>query len=150
VIKYDAFEKRWQALKWAGFTLFFFLYASGLAAWNFNATTLNASEVDADTQFLSDNIQSFFQVDQWAYVFHHGPFQAATENAPHPFEPEEQESEEDAKDNNFGKAFEAFLAGSASANSAYLNACSHYAAQFVEKRKVSLVILHHCWKSFLS
>jgi hypothetical protein len=143
-------NQKLQGLKWLAAALFFFLYASGFSAWSSNVSYREAVAVESPAHLLSDHYQSLLQVGHPIYDLCHSPFQAAAETAPSPSESEEKDGEEETKDHTFGKSFGPSHKRVSLHYSAFQSACGLYTEHFVQSRKVSLVILHHCWKSFLS
>jgi hypothetical protein len=139
-----------KRLKWAGFAVLFIFYASGFSAWNSNFPDTNFVVIESGTYLSATDNQASLQVDKWDVDFFKSPFQSAAENFPSSSEPEETEGKEDLKNNTFGKSFVTFLNGSHLIDVALFHSFSSYSEHFVKVRKVSLVILHHCWKCKLS
>jgi hypothetical protein len=136
--------------------LFFCFFTQSVSAWSINSN-VDKSSNDADKYILSESNHSTLHPDNHYSDFSHNPL-SPTEPIPTPGEPiptpgepsEKEDNKENQDDDEWSKLSFLFYSYFDSAIKSSNVSIAQFEQTVLNRTKVSLVVLHHSWKSFLS
>ena len=136
-----------QKLSLSTLLLFFCLFIQSASAHSIN------SYVDTDDtgEYISlESNHSTLHADNHYSDFLHSPFQSPAEPIPAPCKPEEKDDKENQDDDECSR-FNFRLYGDFDfVFKSYDVSFAQFKRNVLKRTKISLVVLHHSWKSFLS
>jgi hypothetical protein len=136
-----------QQTRLSALFLLFCLAIQCITVWGINAYV---DKKDTNDYILSESNHATLHADHQYADFSNSLFQSSTEPIPEPFEPEEKDSEEHQDDDEWSKFQFSFLGDFDFIFKSYDVTLSHFEQNVLRRTKISLVVLHHSWKSFLS
>lgn len=130
--------------------LFFCFFTQSVSAWSINSN-VDKSSNDADKYILSESNHSTLHADNHYSDFSHNPLSPA-EPIPTPGEPSEEEDNKENQDDydewsNLHFLFYSYFDFPFKSSNVSI---AQFEQTVLNRTKISLVVLHHSWRSFLS
>jgi hypothetical protein len=138
-----------QRLNLSALFLFFCLFTLSASASSFNTNVDNILN-DTDKYILSENNHSTPHADNRYSDFLYNPFQSPAEPIPTPSEPNEKDNKENQDDDDWSSLRFRFYGDFDFVFKSYNISLAQFGQNVLKRNKISLVVLHHSWKSFLS
>jgi hypothetical protein len=127
---------------------FFCLFTLSVSASSFN-TNVNNITNDTDRYFLSENNHSAPHTDSHYSDFLQDPFQSPAAPIPTPSEPNEKDNKENQHDDEWSSLHYRFYGDFDFVFESSDVSSAQFEQNVLKRTKISLVVLHHAWKSFL-
>jgi hypothetical protein len=138
-----------QRLNLSALLLFFCLFTLSASASSFNTNVDNIPN-DTDKYILSENNHSTPHADNHYSDFLHNLFQSPAEPLPTPSEPNEKDNKENQDDDEWSSLHFRFYGDFDLVFKSSDVSLAQFEQNVLKRTKISLVVLHHSWKSFLS
>ena len=103
---------------------------------------------DSDKYILSEDHHSSLHGESQYSDISHDPFQSPAEPTPTPNEPGEQDEKENTDNDEWSKIHFIFYCGFDFAFKSSTVSFAQFEQNVLKRTKISLVVLHHSWKSF--
>ena len=127
--------------------LFFCLFTHSASAWIINSYV---DTDDTDEYILSESNHSTLRADNHYYDFLHNPFLSPAEPIPAPYEQEEIDNKENQDDVEWSGFHFRFYGDFDFLLKSFGVSIAQIEQNILKRTKISLVVLHHSWKSYLS